>query len=86
MNPNLTKSCTNCDEVLELEDFPRDRSKGGGHKSICKECDRGKARDHYKANREKGSRACVGALRGEAQGRAGVPAASALEAAEVVER
>lgn len=52
MNPNLTKSCSNCDEALELDEFPRDRSKGDGRKSICKACDRAKAKAYYEANRE----------------------------------
>ena len=53
MNPNLTKSCSNCGEVLELEEFPLDRSKGDGHKSRCKECDRAAAKAYYEANRER---------------------------------
>ena len=52
MNPNLTKSCTKCGEARTLDEFPRDRSKGSGRKSICKECDREKARGYYQANRE----------------------------------
>jgi hypothetical protein len=52
MNPNPTKSRSVCGDVLELEDFPRDRSKADGRKSICKACDRVKAKAYYEANRE----------------------------------
>lgn len=52
MNPDSTKSCSNCGDVLELDEFPRDRSKADGRKSICRACDRAKAKAYYEANRE----------------------------------
>ena len=46
------KLCRKCDEMKELSDFARDRSKASGRKSICKLCDREKARRYYATNRE----------------------------------
>jgi hypothetical protein len=43
--------CATCDRTLARESFGRDASKASGLKSICKECDRAKARAYYAANR-----------------------------------
>jgi hypothetical protein len=47
-----TKLCRKCDEVKELSEFARDRSKAFGRKSVCKACDRAKAQRYYVTNRE----------------------------------
>ena len=43
--------CATCDRTLPRESFARDASKASGLKSICKECDREKARAYYAASR-----------------------------------
>ncbi len=43
----LEQRCYRCERVRPLEEFPVDRSKPSGHKSICRECDRAKARRYY---------------------------------------
>jgi hypothetical protein len=43
--------CATCDRTLPRESFGRDASKASGLKSICKECDREKARAYYAATR-----------------------------------
>jgi hypothetical protein len=47
------KRCPKCDRELTVDDFAVDRGKRGGRKSLCKECDRAKARAYYVANRER---------------------------------
>jgi hypothetical protein len=42
-----------CRQVLPVEAFAVDRSKGIGRKSICKACDREKARGYYMVHRER---------------------------------
>ncbi len=46
-------TCYRCRRSLGPEDFARDRSKASGRASICRECDRAKARAYYRANRER---------------------------------
>jgi hypothetical protein len=43
--------CATCDRTLPRESFAKDASKGSGLKSICKECDRAKARAYYDRKR-----------------------------------
>lgn len=47
------KQCYACELYFPLDDFPRDASKADGHKSLCRPCDREKARAYYAANRER---------------------------------
>ncbi len=47
------RSCSRCARELPLTDFARDASKAPGHKSICKACDRARAKRFYRANRER---------------------------------
>jgi hypothetical protein len=47
------KRCPRCERELPPEEFARDASKASGHKSLCKACDREKARRYYAANRER---------------------------------
>jgi hypothetical protein len=35
---NFTKTCSRCGKSKILDDFPRDKTKSGGYKSICKVC------------------------------------------------
>jgi hypothetical protein len=44
--------CATCDRTLPRESFGRDASKPSGLKSICKECDREKARAYYERERQ----------------------------------
>ena len=44
--------CATCDRTLSGESFGRDASKASGLKSICKECDRAKARAYYERERQ----------------------------------
>ena len=44
--------CARCDRSLPRELFGRDASKASGLKSICKECDRAKARAYYERERQ----------------------------------
>jgi hypothetical protein len=37
--------CYRCEEMLPVGSFAGDRSKASGRKSICRECDRKRARD-----------------------------------------
>jgi len=39
--------CYRCEEMLPVSVFAGDRSKPSGRKSICRECDRRRARDRY---------------------------------------
>jgi hypothetical protein len=41
------RCCYSCGLELDAEEFAADRSKGSGRKSICKVCDREKARAYY---------------------------------------
>jgi hypothetical protein len=43
--------CATCERTLPRESFGRDASKASALKSICKECDRAKARAYYAATR-----------------------------------
>jgi hypothetical protein len=47
------KRCGRCGELRPLGEFVRDATKRVGSGSICRECDREKARAWYDANREK---------------------------------
>jgi len=49
----MLKTCSKCGEGLRIDEFARDRSKASGRKSICRACDRAKARRYYAANRER---------------------------------
>jgi hypothetical protein len=44
--------CRRCGESRRISEFARDRSKTSDRKSICKRCDRLKARRYYQENRE----------------------------------
>jgi hypothetical protein len=44
--------CYRCGEEKPVEEFSADRAKASGHASICRACDREKAREYYAANRE----------------------------------
>ena len=44
--------CATCDRTLPRESFACDASKASGLKSICKECDREKARAYYDQKRQ----------------------------------
>jgi hypothetical protein len=46
------KRCAQCGLVKHVEDFALDRAKRSGRKSLCRVCDRVKARRYYAANRE----------------------------------
>ncbi len=45
--------CYRCKQDLQFEDFAVDRSKASGHKSVCKRCDRERARGYYAANADR---------------------------------
>lgn len=47
------KTCYVCRDSLPLDCFATDASKRSGRKSICRGCDRAKARRYYLANRER---------------------------------
>ena len=47
------KFCGSCERELGLAQFAVDRSRPSGRKSLCKRCDREKARRYYEANRER---------------------------------
>jgi hypothetical protein len=47
------RTCPKCGEFRKTDDFARDRSKASGRTSICKACDRAKAKAYYAANRER---------------------------------
>ena len=49
----MSKTCTKCGETKSLDDFHRDKTKAGGRKSNCKECERERKRRFYEENREK---------------------------------
>ena len=49
----MNKPCYRCQSERPVEDFTRDSAKADGRKSICKSCDREKAREYYAANRER---------------------------------
>jgi hypothetical protein len=49
-----TATCYRCRRDLPVAAFAVDRSKGSGRKSICRECDRAKAKVYY-AQRRRGS-------------------------------
>lgn len=49
----LRKTCSKCRTRLPLSEFAADGSKKLGVKSLCKACDRAKAKAYYAANREK---------------------------------
>ena len=49
----MSKTCTKCGETKPLDDFHRDKTKAGGRKSNCKECERERKRRFYEENREK---------------------------------
>ena len=38
------KRCTNCNELKELEEFNRDRSRSDGRQAWCRECNRSRSR------------------------------------------
>ena len=46
------KRCPRCGETRTVGDFVVDRSKRGGRGSLCRECDRERAREYYAANRD----------------------------------
>ncbi len=50
--PPPTAPCYACGEDLPVGDFASDPSKASGHSSICKACDRRKAKAYYRKNRE----------------------------------
>jgi len=45
--------CSRCGEIRDESDFARDSWKASGRKSICKACDRAKAKAYYAQNRER---------------------------------
>lgn len=47
-----TKRCGKCGQVKDVQEFARDRGKACGRKSLCKACDRAKARRYYAAHRK----------------------------------
>ena len=47
------KVCPRCGGTFPLEQFARDAHKPGGRKSLCKPCDRAKARAYYAAHRDR---------------------------------
>jgi len=53
------KKCYTCQQLKDESDFNRNKSKKDGLGSICKECNRRKARQYYEKNREKHIRVCV---------------------------
>ena len=46
------KRCGRCGLVKHVEDFALDRGKPSGRKSLCRVCDRVKARRYYAAHRD----------------------------------
>jgi hypothetical protein len=49
----VMRRCYSCAATLPESAFAPDPSKGSGVKSICRRCDREKARRYYAANRER---------------------------------
>ncbi len=47
----MIKRCPRCGVERPLGEFAVDRSKASGRKSLCKACDRDKARRYYAAKR-----------------------------------
>jgi hypothetical protein len=45
------KTCLRCGGTFPLDQFARDAHKACGHKSLCKSCDRAKARAYYAEHR-----------------------------------
>lgn len=43
----LTKKCTKCNQVKNIDDFVKDNRRKDGHGSICKECKRAQDRERY---------------------------------------
>lgn len=49
---DVDRRCYACGETKPAEDFPRDRGKASGRASICKACDREKAKNYYNNHRD----------------------------------
>jgi hypothetical protein len=52
-NGSGAKICPRCQVNQALEDFPVDRSKASGRKSLCRACDNAKSRRFYAANQRR---------------------------------
>jgi hypothetical protein len=46
------KRCPRCDRTKSLDEFYGDRTKGSGHRWICKACDLERSRAYYRQHRE----------------------------------
>jgi hypothetical protein len=53
MSTETESTCFRCGERKPADAFYADKSKASGRKSICKACDRAKARDYYAENAQR---------------------------------
>lgn len=49
----VAKVCTKCGELKKAEEFFKDKTKLGGRKPSCRECDKERDRKYYEENRDK---------------------------------